>query len=448
MLDRAAVAMLMAAAAFAPACAQAPETAGRDAQIRLTVTSEGSRTVDVEGLPSEDRAFLARATRSPDEWAAILRVEVASDEPSLDEDERPPVLGVTAVSDGVLRFTPRFPFDPGQRYDVVFDPSSLPSAHSAAASSPLKLLHAVVEVPAPVRVASTHVVEVYPSGPEVPENHLRLYLVFSGPMSSSGGGAQVRLIDDQGHPVPDPFLPLELELWNEDRTRFTVLYDPGRVKRGIWPNEEMGRALVEGRTYTLVVGTDWRDAAGQPLVSEFRQEFRVGVTRRASHLPGGVDARASGPWYAAAPRGGLPEAARLRAVAPSTPRRGGRRPTGRWGDQSRAGGDALGFHSARVVAGGGSITWSRHRVLRTWPGTGSGDRSRSPRATDSPCTGQRARRWRFGCRARPVITPFPRSTIRKSDEVARHVVGFLRSPLRGDRRRGVRGCLPHLLGQV
>ena len=268
--------MLMAAAAFAPACAQAPETVGREAQIRLTVTSEGSRTVDVEGLPSEDLAFLARATLSPDEWAAILRVEVASDEPSLDEDEWPAVLGVTAVSDGVLRFTPRFPFDPGQRYDVVFDPSSLPSAHSAAASSPLKLLHAVVEVPAPVRVASTHVVEVYPSGPEVPENHLRLYLVFSGPMSSSGGGAQVRLIDDQGQPVPDPFLPLELELWNEDRTRFTVLYDPGRVKRGIRPNEEMGRALVEGRTYTLVVGTDWRDAAGQPLVSEFRHEFRVG----------------------------------------------------------------------------------------------------------------------------------------------------------------------------
>ena len=277
--------MLMAAAAFAPACAQVPETAGGEAQIRLAVTSEGARTVDVEGLPSGDLVFLARATLSPDEWAAILRVEVASDEPSPDEDERPPVLGVTAVSDGVLRFTPQFPFDPGQRYDVVFDPSSLPAAHSAAASSPLKLLHAVVEVPAPVRVASTHVVEVYPSGPEVPENHLRLYIVFSGPMSSSGGGAQVRLMDDQGQPVPDPFLPLELDLWNEDRTRFTVLYDPGRVKRGIRPNEEMGRALVEGRTYTLVVGTDWRDAAGQPLVSEFRHEFRVGSPKERAIDP-------------------------------------------------------------------------------------------------------------------------------------------------------------------
>ena len=276
MLYRAAVALLMAAAALAPACTQAPETAARAAQIRLNVASEASATVDVEGLPSEDLAYLEKATLTRDEWAAIVRVEVSSDEPGLDRDERPPVLGVTAVSNGVLRFTPRFPFDPGQRYDVIFDPSSLPSADSVATSSPVKLLHAVVEMPAADRVASTHVVEVYPSGPEVPENHLRLYIVFSGPMSSSGGGAQVSLIDDQGQAVPDPFLPLELDLWNEERTRFTVLYDPGRVKRGIRPNEEMGRALVEGQTYTLVVDTDWRDAAGQPLVSEFRHEFRVG----------------------------------------------------------------------------------------------------------------------------------------------------------------------------
>ena len=276
MLDRAAVALLLAAAAFAPACAQAPEAANSAARIHLNVTSEASATVDVEGLSSADLAYLEEVTLTPDEWAAILRVQVASDELSLDQDERPPVLGTTAVSAGVLRFTPRFPFDPGQPYNVVFDPSSLPSARDAGASSAPELLHAVVELPAADRVPSTQVVEIYPSGPEVPENHLRLYLVFSGPMSSSGGQAAVRLIDDQGQLVPDPFLPLELDLWNEDRTRFTVLYDPGRVKRGILPNEEMGRALVEGRTYTLVVGTDWRDAAGQPLVSEFRHQFRVG----------------------------------------------------------------------------------------------------------------------------------------------------------------------------
>jgi hypothetical protein len=67
-----------------------------------------------------------------------------------------------------------------------------------------------------------------------------------------------------------------VNLWNEDRTRYTLLFDPGRVKQGITPNEEMGRSLVAGRTYTVTVDEGWRDAAGQPLASPFRHEFRVG----------------------------------------------------------------------------------------------------------------------------------------------------------------------------
>ena len=103
--------------------------------------------------------------------------------------------------------------------------------------------------------------------------------MFSAPMSLSGGSANIHLIDDRGRAVPDPFLPLDVALWNEDRTRYTVLYDPGRVKRGIRPNEELGRALVAGRTYTLVVDENWRDAFGQPLVSDFAASFAWGHRR-------------------------------------------------------------------------------------------------------------------------------------------------------------------------
>jgi hypothetical protein len=48
------------------------------------------------------------------------------------------------------------------------------------------------------------------------------------------------------------------------------------VKRGVLPNEQMGRSLTNGRTYTLVVDESWRDAEGQPLTAPFRREFRVG----------------------------------------------------------------------------------------------------------------------------------------------------------------------------
>ena len=253
---------------------QAPGPSDGELHIRLGAAPSGWRTVDVEGLPAEDLAHLERTTLTRDEWTALLRVHVArTDRVSA---EPPPVLGVYAVGDGVVRFTPQFPFDPGQRYEVVFDPSFLPSTRHRSAPSALRAISTTVEIPAPARAPSTRVVAVYPTALEVPENHLRLYISFSAPMSLGWGGEHIHLVDEHGRAVPDPFLPLDVDLWNEDRTRYTVLYDPGRVKRGIRPNEEMGRALVAGRTYTLVIDATWRDAAGQPLVSSFRREFRAG----------------------------------------------------------------------------------------------------------------------------------------------------------------------------
>ena len=96
--------------------------------------------------------------------------------------------------------------------------------------------------------------------------------------------------------MADPFLPLDVDLWNAERTRFTMLFDPGRVKRGILPNEEMGRALSDGRRYTLVVDTDWRDAAGQPLAAPFEREFRVGPPEERALEPAG--------WRLEPPRSG------------------------------------------------------------------------------------------------------------------------------------------------
>ena len=95
-------------------------------------------------------------------------------------------------------------------------------------------------------------------------------------MSLGGASGYVQLLDEHERVVEDPFLPLDVDLWNDNRTRYTVLFDPGRVKRGILPNEEMGRALAAGRRYTLVVDDGWRDAAGQKLAAPFRRSFRAG----------------------------------------------------------------------------------------------------------------------------------------------------------------------------
>jgi hypothetical protein len=55
-----------------------------------------------------------------------------------------------------------------------------------------------------------------------------------------------------------------------------VFFDPGRVKKGILPNKQMGRALEVGKSYTIVVRSDWQDANGLPLKEAYRRTFRVG----------------------------------------------------------------------------------------------------------------------------------------------------------------------------
>ena len=110
----------------------------------------------------------------------------------------------------------------------------------------------------------------------------------------------VRLEDDRGRAVEEAFLPLDVDLWNADRTRYTVFFDPGRVKRGILPNVERGRALEAGRQYAVVVDAGWRDAAGQPLASSYRYQFTASAAveraiaisdwRIEAPPPGGRDA--------------------------------------------------------------------------------------------------------------------------------------------------------------
>ena len=245
------------------------------------------------GLPADDLSRLEQRTLGHEEWTALLRIAVAREarEGSTAREagaaiDRPAVLGTYAITDGTLRFTPRFPFDPGQRYDVVLDPLRLPTTNGVPpAPWRVRPLETSIMVPAPEGHPTTRVAGVFPSADEVPENQLRLYISFSAPMGLAGGSGHVRLLDQTGRPVNDPFLPLDVDLWNEDRTRYTLLFDPGRVKRGILPNEEMGRALIVGQKYTLLVDETWRDANGQPLAAPFRRELRVGPAQERAIDP-------------------------------------------------------------------------------------------------------------------------------------------------------------------
>jgi hypothetical protein len=117
---------------------------------------------------------------------------------------------------------------------------------------------------------------VYPTANTVPANLLRMYLEFSGPMGSRGGHDYITIEDARGQAIADALLPLDAALWNPEHTRFTVLFDPGRVKRGILPNRRMGRPLTPGETFTLMVRAGWPDAHGVPVAATFSRQYRVG----------------------------------------------------------------------------------------------------------------------------------------------------------------------------
>jgi hypothetical protein len=86
----------------------------------------------------------------------------------------------------------------------------------------------------------------------------------------------IHLLGPGGKEVDGPFLELDQELWDYDGKRFTLFFDPGRIKRGLKPREDLGPALEEGKAYTLVIDRDWPDSEGEPLREAYRKRFTVG----------------------------------------------------------------------------------------------------------------------------------------------------------------------------
>jgi hypothetical protein len=228
-----------------------------------------------------------------DRWTSFLTVRVVREEGAPSRDT-PLLLGSYGVDGPIIRFQPRFPLEPGVRYRAEFDPvrlhelvRALSPRSGLAEGTPASTRKLVAELAIPVRRAppTTTVLGVDPSGATLPENLLRFYIRFSAPMSRGEAYRHLRLLGATGKPVDAPFLELGEELWSGDGTRFTLLFDPGRIKRGLKPREEVGPVLEAGKSYELIVDRDWPDATGRPLERGFRKVFRAGEPDQTSPDP-------------------------------------------------------------------------------------------------------------------------------------------------------------------
>jgi hypothetical protein len=185
----------------------------------------------------------------------------------------PAINGTWSVEGDRVRFEPRFALDRGVRYRAEY---------RAAGGAPVV---SFFTLPATTAVPTTSVSQIFPSGDVLPENQLKFYVQFSAPMSRGEAYAQVQLRDAAGRPIELAFLELEEELWDPAMTRLTLLIDPGRIKRGVKPLEDIGPVFEEGKRYTLAIGSGWRDAGGLALRAPFEKTFRIGPADRTPPDP-------------------------------------------------------------------------------------------------------------------------------------------------------------------
>jgi hypothetical protein len=172
-------------------------------------------------------------------------------------------------------FAPRHPLRDGLRYSLLW----------TAGGGAVEI--GSMELPAAGGAPVTTVREIHPTCPEIPHNCLRLYITFSGAMGEGWAGRAVRVVDEPtGEALDGALLPMEPELWDPARGRLTVLFDPGRIKRGLRPHEELGYPLRPGRSVAVVVDGGFRDAAGRRLVASGTRRYRVGRAERRRVDPG------------------------------------------------------------------------------------------------------------------------------------------------------------------
>ena len=214
------------------------------------------------GLPHgpEDAVTLARPEELAGDPSEVLQVFVGRGDGCC--EDRVPVAGRYDFENSILSFTPAFGFSTSQDYVVL--------VRNAQGDEriPFRLASDVENAPAAVT-------DLYPSGDVLPENTLRFYIHFSVPMRPHVAFDYIKLSDASGDVDEAAFMRFSQELWNEDRTRLTVLIDPGRIKREVATNLELGPALLAGEQYTLTVDGGWPSADGTTDLSAFTKTFQA-----------------------------------------------------------------------------------------------------------------------------------------------------------------------------
>ena len=224
--------------------------------------------VSVRGLEAGSMGAVGRYMQAGGALRSVLRVRVVGAEAAIGDD-LPDVFGRYEVMEDGVRFIPLFPFEPGVSYRASFDPRPLGRRELS------DVLTLDFSLPKEESASLAEVKRIFPSSDDLPENLLRFYVRFSSPMRRGRIEAEISLLGPDGKPAPDVLYRAPIELWDKSIQCVTILLDPGRLKRGVGPNRELGPPLKVGQEYTLVIGSGMMDSSGRPLREPVHKRFRV-----------------------------------------------------------------------------------------------------------------------------------------------------------------------------
>ena len=180
------------------------------------------------------------------------------------------IQGRYEVANDFLVFTPHFPFENGLTYVV-----RVPDQQAESGYWIREFQVGEKEVFDEAKLTS-----IFPAAEKLPENLLRFYFYFNTPMKKGQALQHIELVDANGDVDRQAFMEFKQELWSVDGKRLTLLFDPGRIKRGVSTNEDLGPALNEGNTYSLRISGSWQDVYGQSLSRDVTKAFAVGPAYR------------------------------------------------------------------------------------------------------------------------------------------------------------------------
>lgn len=244
-----------------PAVADSPTDDG-PFQLSFEADEHDPRLCRVVVTAAEQRYWVTLQHADEERFQQVLTLKRESNS----SRKLPPMLGQYQLKDRRLEFKPAFPLVRGGRYQATFTPGAL--------NLPTKLpaqLQKTYTIPLP-DTKPPRVLSIYPSGKQLPANHLKFYIQFSEPMQQGGIYQYFSLYNKtQQQLVPRPFR--HNELWSPDGKQLTLWFHPGRQKTGVNLNVELGAILNAGQDYELRISPKWAALSGHPLGKDITKSF-------------------------------------------------------------------------------------------------------------------------------------------------------------------------------